>query len=172
MRATLRLGLVFLACAGLGLLSGCPGKQPRVKVHGKVTIKGQSPHASKRKPGNVPTIMLGEQLQQMDGVSLEKSERLSVVYYLVTQTGETDKNAEFYWASVNLDGDYEVLGKEGDGIPPGKYNVVVNSQLYQQSHDRFEGVFDPKKPPLIVDVGPDAGQPIIIDVGTRTLTRK
>src|SRR5437899_7199519 len=121
MSATVRLGLVLLACAGLSLLSGCAGKQPRVKVHGKVTIKGQSVHASKRKPGNAPTMMLGEHLHQMDQLSVEKSERLSVVYYPVTRAGETDKNAEFFWASVSPDGDYEVLGKEGDGIPPGKY---------------------------------------------------
>jgi hypothetical protein len=48
----------------------------------------------------------------------------------------------------------------------------VSSQLYQQSHDRFEAVFDAKKPPLIVDVGPDPGQSIVIDVGTRTVIKK
>jgi hypothetical protein len=77
------------------------------------------------------------------------------------------------WASISPeDGTFTFLGPSGNGIPPGKYNVVVNSQLYQQSHDRFEGVFDPKKPPLIVDVVPDAGQPIIIDVGTRQVIKK
>ena len=77
------------------------------------------------------------------------------------------------WAPISPeDGTFTFSGPSGNGIPAGKYSVVVSSQLYQQSHDRFDAVFDPKKPPLIVDVVPDAGQPIIIDVGTRTLTKK
>jgi len=77
------------------------------------------------------------------------------------------------WAPISPeDGTFTFSGPSGNGIPAGKYSIVVSSQLYQQSHDRFDAVFDPKKPPLIVDVVPDAGQPIIIDVGTRTLTKK
>jgi hypothetical protein len=77
------------------------------------------------------------------------------------------------WAPISPeDGTFTFSGPSGNGIPPGKYNVVVSSQLYQQSHDRFEALFDAKKPQLIVDVGPDAGQPIIIDVGTRQVIKK
>jgi hypothetical protein len=152
MRATLRLGLVLLACAALGLLSGCAGKPPRVKVHGKVTLKGQSLHAGKRKPGNVPSMMLGEHLHQMDQVSLEKTERLSVVYYPVTQAGETDKNAEFFWAAVNPDGDYEVLGKEGDGIPPGKYRIAVLLPTAFTNVDKLKGAFGPDNSKIVREV--------------------
>jgi hypothetical protein len=77
------------------------------------------------------------------------------------------------WAPVKPeDGTFVLSGPTGKGIPAGKYRVVVSSQLYQQSKDRFEAVFDEKKPPLLVDVGPEEEQHLIIDVGKRTVTKR
>lgn len=152
MQATLRLGIVLLACAALGLWSGCARREPRIKVHGKVTLKGQPLHALKRKPTPVPAMMLGEQLHPMDQVTLEKTERLSVVFYPVTQTGETDKRAEFYWASVNPDGDYEVLGKDGGGIPPGKYRISVILPTAFTNVDKLKGAFGPDTSKILREV--------------------
>jgi hypothetical protein len=152
MQAPFRLTLVFSACAALAPLSGCAGNQPRVKVYGKVTLKGESFHASKRKPGSVPSMMLGEHLQKLDQVVVEKMERLSVVYYPVTETGTTDKNAEFFWASVNPDGDYEVLGKEGNGIPPGRYRISVILPAAFTNSDKLGGAFSPDNSKILREV--------------------
>jgi hypothetical protein len=152
MLALLRLGLIFSICAALGPLCGCAGNQPRVKVHGKVVLRGQALHAGKRKPASVPSMMLGEHLQKLDQVTVEKMESLSVVYYPITETGATDKNAEFFWASVSPGGDYEVLGKEGNGIPPGKYRVSVILPAAFTNIDKLGGVFGPDNSKILREV--------------------
>jgi hypothetical protein len=149
MYAMLRVGLVFSACAVLGLLAGCGGQPPRVKVHGKVTMKGQPLRAGPRKPGNMPSMMVGEQLQKMEPPAVEKMESLSVVYYPLTATGETDKQSEFFWASVKPDGNYEVLGKEGKGIPPGRYRISVILPAAFTNEDKLKGTFGPDNSKII-----------------------
>jgi hypothetical protein len=142
-----RWPLASLCCVVAALiLGGCGGGARGVKVSGQVLQNG--------KPIRF----------------LPKEEIMVGFSSTVTPAGQ---QVIAGWAPISPeDGTFTFSGPSGNGIPPGKYNVVVNSQLYQQSHDRFEGVFDPKKPPLIVDVMPDAGQPIIIDVGTRQVIKK
>jgi len=152
MDATLRLGLLFSAWAALALLPGCAGNQPRVQVRGKVTVNGQALHASKRKPGNAPSMMLGAQLHKLDRLTLEEKERLSIIYYPVNETGGTDKHAEFFWASVNPDGDYEVLGKEGNGIPPGKYRISVILPTAFTNLDQLRGPLGPDNSKILREV--------------------
>jgi hypothetical protein len=165
MRATLRLGLGFLACAILGLLSGCGGQPPLVKVHGKVTMKGQPFHAAPRKSVNAPSMMVGGQLQKMDQPALDKMESLSVVYYPLTPTGEPDKQAEFYWASVKPEGTYEVLGKEGKGIPPGRYRISVILPAAFTNEDKLKGAFGPDNSKIIRTVAKEVKvQEINIDL--------
>jgi hypothetical protein len=147
MRQLWQVRLVSLSCVAAALiLGGCGGGVRGVNVAGQVLQNG--------KP-----------------IKFLPKEEISVGF----SSTDTPAGQQVIagWAPISPeDGTFTFSGPSGNGIPAGKYSVVVSSQLYQQSHDRFEAVFDPKKPPLIVEVGPDAGQPIIIDVGTRTVTRK
>jgi hypothetical protein len=149
---TLRLGLVFSAWAALSFLPGCARNQPRVRVHGKVTVNGQALRAGKRKPGNAPGMMLGEQLHRLDQITLEQKESLSIVYYPMNETGGIDKYAEFFWASVTPDGDYEVLGKEGNGIPPGRYRISVVLPTAFTNVDKLKGAFGPDNSRILREV--------------------
>jgi len=150
MRGTLRLGVALAACAALGL-SGCGG-EPRVIVRGKLTQKGQPLQAAKRKAGNLPGMMIGDQLQKMDAPTLEQMAGPSIVYYPVTPSGATDKQAEFFWGHVNPEGRYEVLGKDGKGIPPGKYRVSVIWPAAFTNEDRLKGAFGPDNSRILRDV--------------------
>jgi hypothetical protein len=69
-----------------------------------------------------------------------------------TPTGETDRNAEFFWAAVNPDGDYEVLGKDGDGIPPGKYRISVLLPTAFTNVDKLKGAFGPDNSKIVREV--------------------
>jgi hypothetical protein len=112
----------------------------------------------------------GQVLQNGKAIKFLPSEEIIVGLSAQAPAGENPIAA---WGTVKPDdGSFTVAAPDGRGIPAGKYIVVVSSQLYQQSKDRFEAVFDNKKPPLIVDVGPDSGQHFIIDVGTRTVTKR
>jgi len=58
------------------------------------------------------------------------------------------------------------------GVPPGRYRVSMSGQIgYGGTPDRFEKIFDAKKPPLIVEVGPDEGQIYTVDIGKWTVTK-
>ena len=146
MRHLCRVGLASLCCiAAVLVVGGCRKGVRGVNVAGQVLQNG--------KP-----------------IKLLPKEEIRVGFSSIDMPA--GQQAIAGWAPINSeDGTFTFSGPSGNGIPPGKYNVVVSSQLYQQSHDRFEAVFDAKKPP-IVDVGSEPGQSIVIDVGTRTVIKK
>ena len=65
------------------------------------------------------------------------------------------------------------LSRSGNtGIPPGKYRISMSGQTgYGDAPDRWEKVFDAKKPPLIAEVGPEEGQSFTIDIARWTVTK-
>jgi hypothetical protein len=70
------------------------------------------------------------------------------------------------------DGTFTLSGRDGKGIPPGRYSISVSSQVYGgDGADRFAARFEGKKP-LAVEVGPEKGQHFVIDVGTMTVTKR
>jgi hypothetical protein len=161
MRPRFRFGLALSAGFVVGLLSGCGGK-PLVKVHGKVTMKGEPLQAGQRKSGSAPAMMMGNG----ELVKVEQMESLSVVFYPLTPAGETDKKAEFYWAGVDPDGSYKVLGKEGGGLPPGKYRISVSLPTAFTNVDELRGAFGPDNSKIIRDIpGEPREQEINIDLG-------
>jgi hypothetical protein len=146
MREPCRVGLASFCCVAAALVFGGCGKGVRgVNVAGQVLQNGK------------PIKLLPKEEIRVGFSSIDTPAGQQVI------AG---------WEPINPEnGTFTFSGPSGNGIPPGKYNVFVSSQLYQQSHDRFGAVFDAKKPP-IVDVGSDPGQSIVIDVGTRTVIKK
>jgi hypothetical protein len=72
------------------------------------------------------------------------------------------------------DGTFGIAGPSNQGIPPGKYQVLVSADIYGGANgnpNRFEALAK-KKPPLTVEVGADEGQTFEIDIGKWTATKK
>ena len=147
MRPRFQFGLVLSAGFVVGLSSGC-GSKPLVKVYGKVTMKGEPLQVGKLKSGSAPAMMMGNGVL----VKVEQMESLSVAFYPLTTAGETDKKAEFYWAGVDPDGSYKVLGKEGGGLPPGRYRISVTLPTAFTNVDKLRGVFGPDNSKIIRDI--------------------
>jgi hypothetical protein len=108
-------------------------------------------------------------LQNGQPISVLPSEEIMVGF---SSEGQAGKPIAAWGTLKREDGTFTLAGPTGRGVPAGKYRVVVSSQLYQKSHDRFEALFDAKAPPLLVDIGPEKGQHFIIDIGTRTVTKR
>jgi hypothetical protein len=141
-----RVWLLSLSCVAAALfVGGCSGGVRGAKVSGQVLQNG--------KP-----------------IKLLAQEEVSVGFS--AEALPEGQKAVTAWAPISpQDGSFTVAGPDGHGIPAGKYTVVVSSRIYQQTKDRFESIFE-KKPPLTVDVTADPGQQIIVDIGTRTVTRR
>jgi hypothetical protein len=76
-------------------------------------------------------------------------------------------------AGVNaVDGTFTVTGRNHTGVPPGRYRVSLSSQVGCGNVDRFEKLFDGKKPPLIVEISPGGDQAVVIDVDNWTATKE
>jgi hypothetical protein len=76
-------------------------------------------------------------------------------------------------AGVNAaDGTFTVTGRNNAGVPPGRYRVSLSSQVGYGNVDRFDKLFDGKKPPLIVEISPGGTQAVVIDVDNWTATRE
>ncbi len=69
---------------------------------------------------------------------------------------------DYYVAAYDPDaGTFRVVGKDGRGMPPGKYRVAV--ELERRRKDQFKGAFDANRSPFVFDV--DSGTPeIVIDL--------
>ena len=58
---------------------------------------------------------------------------------------------DHYVAEVNnTDGTFRVAGKDGKGMPPGKYRVAI--ELDQHRSDMLKGQFDAERSPFVFDV--------------------
>jgi hypothetical protein len=76
-------------------------------------------------------------------------------------------------AGVNAaDGTFTVTGRNNTGVPPGRYRVSMSSQVGYGNVDRFEKLFDGKKPPLIVEISSGGAQAVVIDVDNWTATKE
>jgi hypothetical protein len=71
---------------------------------------------------------------------------------------------EGYPATTKPDGTFEVTGKEGKGVPAGKYRFSVTAADPYPSKDLLLGHFQGAKSPLVQDVT-SSDTPITIDVG-------
>lgn len=69
---------------------------------------------------------------------------------------------DFYYADVDQTaGTFRPAGKDGKGMPPGKYRVAV--ELMKQRKDQFKGKFDTVNSPFMYEVTATTTE-IIIDL--------
>lgn len=70
--------------------------------------------------------------------------------------------ADFYFAEVDQStGVFKPFGKNGKGMPPGKYRVAV--ELMRKKKDQFGGKYDTEKSPFVFDVEASTTE-IVIDL--------
>lgn len=70
------------------------------------------------------------------------------------------KTYDSYMATYK-DGSFEVKGKDGKGLPPGKYRVGL--EHYKNKEDLFQGAYSPAKTPFVIEVTDDSKE-IVIDL--------
>lgn len=126
----------FLRMLAVGLLvglvaSGCSGG--RIKAKGRV-IKG------------------GESYHPAEGESL-------LIYFAPVDSPDSS-HADSYAAQFDpTDGTFKVVGKDGKGLPRGKYCVGI--QLMKKKEDLLGGQLTTSKSPLVFDV---TGNDVVIDL--------
>jgi len=88
---------------------------------------------------------------------LNEGEGMRIVFVPVKVGGE---KYDSYVAVFETDGSFKVTGKDGKGLPPGKYRVDL--EHLKKKKDLFKGAFAGKKSPIIREVrGSDE---IVIDL--------
>jgi hypothetical protein len=72
-------------------------------------------------------------------------------------------SGEWFPANINPDGTFDVPGKEGQGIPRGKYRVSVKLVTYKdRNHDLLKGVFGRETSPVVVEI--DSSKNLTVDL--------
>lgn len=69
--------------------------------------------------------------------------------------------------SANVDpatGNFNVVGRFGRGIPPGKYKVVLNAGSPKRPTDRFGGAYSLKNSPLVVEINSSNYKNLTVDL--------
>jgi hypothetical protein len=90
----------------------------------------------------------------------KEGEALQILFVPIFPDGKLP--SDYYAAEVDqATGTFRPVGKNGKGMPPGKYRVAV--ELMKKKKDQFGGKFDVEKSPYVFDV--DAKTPeIVIDL--------
>lgn len=121
--------------------------------------------------GDQGATVKGQVLQNGKPVQFLPSEDIMVGFSSEVPAGQ--KPIGFFANVQRGDGTFTVIGPGGKGMPAGKYRIRLSSQIYgSNGADRFEHVSDPRKPPLIAEVGPEKEQTFTIDLGKWTVTKQ
>ena len=126
----------LIAALAVGLVaSGC--SRPMLQTKGRV-LKGGQPFLAK------------------------EGEFVRVTFVPVTDGGRAP---DYFVAEVNReDSTFRVAGKDGRGMPPGKYRVAV--ELDRHRSDLLKGAFNAERSPFVFDVD-DRTPEIVIDLDKR-----
>jgi hypothetical protein len=89
---------------------------------------------------------------------LGQGEGMRIVFVPV-EAGES--TFETYAAILGEDGAFKVIGKDGKGLPPGKYRVTV--EHLKKKEDLFKGAFSGKNTPIVREVSNGSSE-IVIDL--------
>jgi hypothetical protein len=128
----------------LALLPGCGGSGHYVWVTGKL-LKGGSPY----KPPEGQSVTLAF-------VGIETQDA----------SGRMVKYTDQYQANLDESGSFQVLGPEGQGIPPGKYRVAISQRYTREAFetlknkpktlirddDLLKDEFGPMKSPIVREI--------------------
>src|SRR5262245_56491667 len=139
-----------VVCSWLGvacLVTGCgPGEVRGAKLKGQVLMNGQP-------------------LKPLPG------ERVSVTFERVEPGA--DKQVIMSSGRMQQDGTFTIEGQTKKGTPPGKYTVTIHGESSSgEREDRFKHLFPSGKSPFVAEVTDQEGQTFVIDVGTKTITKK
>jgi hypothetical protein len=142
MSPTLRAVLSVLTCLALGVLAaGCSKGPQLLKVKGKVV-------------NNNKPLDLGPQA----GVTL--------VFIPVVE--EEKPVVATYPTHLNPDGTFELTGKQGEGIPPGKYQIAVQIMTPKPTAEvkEWNKTFEQGNSPLFREITSE--EPLVIDLAKPT----
>jgi len=87
---------------------------------------------------------------------------VQVVFWKDVGKGVTADSNQTYSTKADDSGAFEMKGRFGNGIPPGKYRIAVRQWDPYPDRDRLEGKFSEKETPIVRDV--DGKTPIDIDL--------
>lgn len=89
-----------------------------------------------------------------------EGEAVQVLFVPILPDGKPP--TDYYAAEVDqAAGTFRPAGKDGKGMPPGKYRVAI--ELMRRKKDQLGGRFDAERSPFVVDV--DSGTPeIVVDL--------
>jgi hypothetical protein len=116
------------------LVCGCGGGDGRIKARGRIVKNG--------KP-----FQLGE------------GEGLRIVFYPPEASGTTYDSYVAVFDKSN--GTFRVTGKDGKGLPPGKYRVSL--EHVKEKKDLFNGAYSGKHTPFVGEVSGSSSE-IVIDL--------
>jgi hypothetical protein len=121
------------------VVAGCDNAPGPVEVRGTITQKG--------KPISV---------RKMVG-------RVDVRFYPDVPKRSKNDLVDPYFAAVRPDGTFWVPGRDGMGIPPGKYRITITwTDAYPMGPDRLKGRFNQAHSRILRDV--TGGEEIHLDV--------
>jgi hypothetical protein len=123
-------------------------------------------------------VVKGQVLVKGQPLKLRPNEELTVSFSPANAAGKGAAEGAKVPAGGNGtvkgdDGTFTLSSLNGQGIPPGTYEVRVSSQIYGgDGTNRFEQLFDEAKAPLIAEVGDKDGQNFIVDLGNWTVSKQ
>jgi len=116
------------------------------------------------------TKLKGQLLKDGKPVAPARGERfISVIFERVEPA---EKQLVRSGGRVQSDGSFTVEGQMAKGTPPGKYEVRIHAEVSGDGESRFAHLFADGKTPFMADVTADVDQFFVIDVGTKTITKK
>jgi hypothetical protein len=74
-----------------------------------------------------------------------------------------------YAARYNDDGTFQATGKDGKGLPPGKYKITV--EHLRRKKDLLGGAFAAEKTPFVYDIDARTGE-IVLDLAAPPADRR
>jgi hypothetical protein len=112
-------------------------------------------------------VVKGQVLQNGRPLKVSKDEVIHVAFI-----STTDKQVASPSEFKPEDASFVVKGPTGKGLPAGKYKISIASDRYDGGENRFQEVFDAAVTPLSAEVGTEEGQTFVIDIATRSVTKK
>ena len=112
---------------------------------------------------NGPKLLRGKGQVVKDGEDFVPGDEESLSVALVPIHDDSSPAKNYYYAEVDqTSGHFFAAGAEKKGVPPGKYEVLV--ELKKDRKDLLKGKFY-NKSPFVFEIG-DNSEPMIVDIGT------